>query len=32
LWQMLGVVFTSIVIAVVFRLDERAGVTDEDAS
>ncbi|QYN33871.1 DUF3311 domain-containing protein [Pseudonocardia sp. DSM 110487] len=32
LWQMLGVLFTSVVIAVVFRMDKRAGVTDEDAS
>lgn len=32
LWQMLGVVFTSAVIAVVFRLDKRAGVSDEDVS
>jgi Protein of unknown function (DUF3311) len=32
LWQMLGVVFTSVVIAVVFRMDKRAGVTEEDAS
>jgi len=30
LWQMLGVVFTSVVIAVVFVLDRRAGVNDED--
>lgn len=32
LWQMLGVVFTSLVIALVFRLDKRAGVSDEDES
>lgn len=34
LWQMLGVVFASVVIGVVFRLDRRAGVHDdeEDAS
>lgn len=31
LWQLLGIVVTSIVIAVVFRLDRRAGVDREEA-
>jgi hypothetical protein len=30
-WQMLGVVVTSVVIGVVFRLDRRAGVEAEEA-
>jgi uncharacterized membrane protein len=30
-WQMLGVAVTSVVIAVVFRLDRRAGVEAEEA-
>ncbi|MCW2881396.1 MAG: hypothetical protein JWQ95_5496 [Sphaerisporangium sp.] len=30
LWQMLGIVATTIVIAVVFRLDRAAGVDDEE--
>ncbi|HEX6444498.1 MAG TPA: DUF3311 domain-containing protein [Streptosporangiales bacterium] len=30
LWQMLGVVFASVVIGVVFRLDRRAGVDADD--
>ncbi|WP_028937197.1 DUF3311 domain-containing protein [Pseudonocardia spinosispora] len=29
-WQMLGVVFATVVIAVVFRLDRRAGVEAEE--
>lgn len=31
LWQMTGVVLTSIVIAIVFRLDNRAGLDGEEA-
>jgi hypothetical protein len=31
LWQLLGIVATSIVVAVVFRLDRRAGVEREEA-
>ncbi|HWN36130.1 MAG TPA: DUF3311 domain-containing protein [Pseudonocardia sp.] len=31
LWQLLGIVVTSIVVAVVFRLDRRAGVDREEA-
>lgn len=30
-WQMLGIVVTSVVIAVVFRLDRRTGVEAEEA-
>jgi hypothetical protein len=30
LWQMLGIVATTVVIAVVFRLDRAAGVDDEE--
>jgi Protein of unknown function (DUF3311) len=30
-WQLLGIVATSIVVAVVFRLDRRAGVDREEA-
>ncbi len=31
LWQMAGVVFTTVVIAIVFRLDARRGVDGEQA-
>ena len=31
LWQLLGIVATSIVVAIVFRLDRRAGVDREEA-
>jgi hypothetical protein len=31
-WQMAGIVFTSVVIAIVFRLDAKAGVEDEEAA
>jgi Protein of unknown function (DUF3311) len=30
-WQLLGIVVTSVVVAVVFRLDRRAGVEREEA-
>lgn len=30
-WQMLGVVLTSIVVGVVFRMDRKFGVDDEEA-
>jgi hypothetical protein len=30
-WQMLGIVVTTVVVAVVFVLDRRAGVDDEEA-
>jgi uncharacterized membrane protein len=29
-WQMAGVVFTTIVIAVVFRLDQRRGIAEDE--
>ncbi|PMY70796.1 MULTISPECIES: DUF3311 domain-containing protein [Pseudomonas] len=29
-WQMLGVIFSSVVFAVIFHLDRRAGVEDEE--
>ena len=32
LWQMLGIVFASLVIGVVFRLDRAAGVAEEEAA
>lgn len=32
LWQLLGIVFTTIVIGVVFRLDRKSGVDDEEAA
>jgi hypothetical protein len=31
-WQMAGIVLTSVVIAIVFRLDARAGVEAEEAA
>lgn len=31
-WQMAGIVLTSVVIGFVFRLDARAGVDDEEAA
>jgi hypothetical protein len=32
IWQMLGIVFASAVIALVFRLDRRAGVEADEAA
>jgi hypothetical protein len=32
LWQMAGILVTSAVIGLVFRLDKRAGLADEDSS
>jgi Protein of unknown function (DUF3311) len=31
-WQMAGIVLTSLVIGIVFRLDAKAGVEDEEAA
>jgi hypothetical protein len=31
IWQLLGVVFTMVVIAVVFRLDRKSGADEEEA-
>ncbi|GAA1314505.1 hypothetical protein GCM10009610_35900 [Pseudonocardia xinjiangensis] len=30
-WQMLGIVLTTVVVSIVFVLDRRAGVDDEEA-
>jgi hypothetical protein len=31
-WQLLGIVLTSVIIGVVFRLDRRAGVDEDEAA